>query len=98
MCSKTASYNSSSLTLPTIKCECGHEILLLPDLIAMGKAIERHSFEHKVKDCLSQAELDAFEENLIAQAFTLISELETISKMFHEKTTPSHEKKERAKR
>ena len=32
--------------LPTIKCECGKEILLVPDLKAMSKAIETHAFEH----------------------------------------------------
>jgi hypothetical protein len=36
----------SSKNLPTIKCECGKEILLIPDLKAMSKAIETHAFEH----------------------------------------------------
>jgi hypothetical protein len=32
--------------LPTIKCDCGEEILLLPDLQAMNNAIKNHAFEH----------------------------------------------------
>ena len=33
--------------LPIIKCECGYEILLLPDLKAMEQAVENHLLEHK---------------------------------------------------
>ena len=35
--------------LPTIKCECGTEILLLPDLKAMDRAIDAHVAEHRKK-------------------------------------------------
>jgi hypothetical protein len=35
--------------LPIIKCECGYEILLLPDLKAMDKAVQNHLLEHKNK-------------------------------------------------
>jgi len=35
--------------LPIIKCECGAEILLLPDLKAMNRAIKAHGIEHKKK-------------------------------------------------
>ena len=35
--------------LPLIKCECGTEILLLPDLKAMDRAIDAHVAEHKKK-------------------------------------------------
>ena len=35
--------------LPLIKCECGAEILLLPDLKAMDLAIEAHVAEHRKK-------------------------------------------------
>ncbi len=34
------------LRLPLISCECGAEILLLPDLGAMSRAIRTHVFEH----------------------------------------------------
>jgi hypothetical protein len=35
--------------LPLIKCECGAEILLVPDLKAMNHAIEAHVGEHRNK-------------------------------------------------
>ncbi len=35
--------------LPLIKCECGAEILLLPDLQAMNRAIKAHVTEHRKK-------------------------------------------------
>jgi len=35
--------------LPLIKCECGTEILLLPDLKAMDRAIDAHVAEHRKK-------------------------------------------------
>jgi hypothetical protein len=33
--------------LPIISCECGAEILVLPDLKAMNKAIKTHVIEHR---------------------------------------------------
>jgi hypothetical protein len=36
-------------SLPTIKCECGAEILLVPDVKLMSKALEAHVEEHKAK-------------------------------------------------
>jgi hypothetical protein len=35
--------------LPIINCECGAEILLLPDLSAMNRAIKAHVAEHRKK-------------------------------------------------
>jgi hypothetical protein len=35
--------------LPIINCECGAEILLLPDLQAMNRAITAHVAEHRKK-------------------------------------------------
>jgi len=63
--------------LPLVRCECGHEILLLPDLKNMGKAIEEHAMEHKNKYGLTQEEADAIQDNLIAQAFKLASEIDS---------------------
>jgi hypothetical protein len=73
---------TSKHNLPTIKCECGHEILLFPDIVEMGKVIEEHASEHKAKEALIQKDVDAIEENLIAKAFALIAELETVSELF----------------
>ena len=36
--------------LPIIKCECGAEILLLPDLPAMNRAFKIHAAEHTKKE------------------------------------------------
>ena len=36
--------------LPIIRCECGAEILVLPDLKAMNKAIKTHVIEHRKKE------------------------------------------------
>ena len=36
--------------LPLLKCECGAEILLLPDLRLMNHAIEVHVSEHRKKE------------------------------------------------
>jgi hypothetical protein len=67
---------SSKQNLPMLKCECGHEILLLPELKTLGKAIEEHATEHQKKYKLTQEEADAIQDNLIAQAFRMASEIE----------------------
>jgi hypothetical protein len=36
--------------LPLISCECGTEILLVPDLQAMNRAIKTHVAEHRKKE------------------------------------------------
>ncbi len=41
------SYWYSKERLPIIRCECGAEILLVPDLALMSHAIEDHIEEHK---------------------------------------------------
>ena len=33
--------------MPIIRCVCGSEILVVPDLKAMNKAIQNHIIEHK---------------------------------------------------
>jgi hypothetical protein len=69
----------------TIKCECGWETLLLPDLKAMSKAIEAHVDTHRKieKDCsktdaenIGAAELEAerIENYLVAQVLQKASE------------------------
>ena len=47
--SKDFSNFSFKNNLKTIKCECGLEILLIPDLAEMGRAIELHANEHQKK-------------------------------------------------
>jgi len=43
--------------LPIINCECGAEILLVPDLQAMNRAIKAHVAEHRKKRRNSQKNL-----------------------------------------
>lgn len=62
---------SSEHNLPIIKCEWGHEILLLPDLHIMAQVIEAHVLEHRKKNGLTQEETEIIRENLIVQAFEL---------------------------
>jgi hypothetical protein len=60
-------------SLPILHCECGHEILLLPDRQILGKAIEEHVLDDKNKYGLSEQEAERLKDSLIAQAFKLIS-------------------------
>ena len=60
--------NKDKLSL--IKCECGAEILLIPDLKAMGIAIEEHAEQHKSKIAdaeKAEAEADRIRNLLIMQ-------------------------------
>lgn len=49
--------NKDKLSELSIKCECGAEILLVPDLSAMRKAIETHAELHRAmpEDCSKTA-------------------------------------------
>jgi hypothetical protein len=40
--------------LPVINCECGTEILVVPDLQAMNRAIKTHSSKHRKKTSNTQ--------------------------------------------
>jgi hypothetical protein len=64
--------------LPLVVCECGFEILLTSDLVAMGKLIEVHALEHgkKEKDPKKAAiEVERVENDLIAQTFKQINRM-----------------------
>jgi len=55
-----------------IKCECGAEILLLPDLRVMNHAIEVHVSKHREKEKSTdkaEAESKRIQELLITQVF-----------------------------
>lgn len=56
-----------------VRCECGDELLLLPDLKEMGKAIEDHVELHlqslKAPSC-TPAEAERLKDMLIAQTLT----------------------------
>jgi hypothetical protein len=62
--------------LPTIKCSCGAEILVLPDLEAMNTALKNHVEAHrKANPKASEAELSAVEQALIELLLKLATEL-----------------------
>jgi hypothetical protein len=73
MSTKKVRKNSSKLKLPTIHCECGHKILLIPDLKAMGLAIEEHALDHKRKYALTDEETGNLEDRLVSQVFELVT-------------------------
>jgi hypothetical protein len=62
-----------------VTCECGEEILLLPDLKEMGKAIEDHVDMHlqnlKAPACNAK-EADRLRDALIAQVLSIASQPE----------------------
>ena len=63
----------SSRRKKTIKCECGVEIMLVPDVKAMRDAIEAHIVQHmqKVKGLEMAKEAERIEDSLIGQVFRI---------------------------
>ncbi len=61
-----------------IKCSCGKEILLVPDVELMGEAIEAHVKEHKkkVKEAKdAEVEAERIRDFLIEKVFRKASSL-----------------------
>ncbi len=59
-------------SLPIIKCECGFEILLVPDLKEMNKVIREHAEMHMSNEkhpALGKAVFDYIQLYLIKQIF-----------------------------
>ena len=59
--------NGNSRKMPIIVCECGQEILVIPDLKEMVRCIEAHARSHSEKErnpCESEAEFNRIEEEL----------------------------------
>jgi hypothetical protein len=46
----TGAFVAHKTRMPIIKCVCGFEILVVPDLKAMSSAIKNHVAEHKQAD------------------------------------------------
>lgn len=61
----------------TIRCACGFEILVLPDLKAMDRAIENHLAEHRAASGCSESNLalDWLRQFLTAQLLRAASEI-----------------------
>ena len=70
--------NLSNQRRKTIKCECGVEIVFLPDLKTMGNAIDVHVSTHmeKMKAPKESAEIERLREALIAQILKIASQSE----------------------
>jgi hypothetical protein len=64
--------------LPVIKCSCGAEILLVPNVKLMNEAIEAHILEH-IKKCKvpkeAEAEAEIIRDDLIIQVLEKASEM-----------------------
>jgi len=62
--------------LPLIKCKCGVEILLVPDLKEMGRVIEQHAQLHKdqaTNPAKAEIVYMTIQNHLILQVFKRIS-------------------------
>jgi hypothetical protein len=73
---KASEKNSSSL--PVIKCSCGAEILLIPNIKEMNKAIEAHIEQHikKIKSAKeAEAEAERLRDELIIKVLEKASEM-----------------------
>ena len=59
--------SENSKKMPIIVCECGQEILVIPDLKEMVRCIEAHARSHSEKEgitCESEAIFNRIEEQL----------------------------------
>ncbi len=71
--------NNSSKGLPIILCECGEEILVVPDLKEMVRCIDTHAMIHKKKETDSKkakAEYIRIEEQLTQKVVIKIADSE----------------------
>jgi hypothetical protein len=69
---KTKTTKSRHKRLQSIKCECGTEILLLPDAKAMSKAIDTHIAQHcknLTEPTLAKAETERLWELIVSRLF-----------------------------
>jgi hypothetical protein len=51
---RTGKFVAHKTRMPTLKCVCGFEILLVPDLKAMDRAIKNHVTNHKKASYVSK--------------------------------------------
>ena len=68
-------------SMPTIKCRCGTEILVTPDLKAMDQAIKNHVTEHETASKSSENTLsrESLEQYLAEQVLIVTSKTKTIN-------------------
>ena len=75
---KVSKKNDNTSGLPVIKCLCGAEILLVPDIKVMNEAIEAHILEHtkKIKSPKeAEAEAERIRDDLIVKVLDKASEM-----------------------
>jgi len=68
--SLTETMETTKFRLPLIRCKCGAEILLLPDMKAMDKAIQAHAQSHSQAErnpYRAAAEVIRVQDHLIGQ-------------------------------
>ncbi len=61
----------------SIRCKCGIEIAMIPDYTQMGRDIERHAQEHKIKEDnpdKAEAVFASIQDHLIAQVLEKATE------------------------
>jgi hypothetical protein len=58
--------------LPLIRCECGVEILVVPDLQAMNRAIKTHVAEHRKKEILRKTYSNSDKISQLLSQLTLL--------------------------
>jgi SpoU rRNA methylase family enzyme len=64
--------------LPTVMCECGEEILVIPDLDEMARCIETHAIFHEKKEAdpkKAQNEHCRIEEQLARKVIIKIADM-----------------------
>ena len=64
----------NKMKLQFVECECGEEILLVPDIGKMAQAIERHAREHVFKEHDSKKSVEILgriEEALVQKTLQL---------------------------
>jgi hypothetical protein len=67
-------FTSHKVSMPTVTCVCGSEILVVPDLKAMKVAIKKHVAEHRKPDGNSET-LSSLEQFLTEEVLIAVSEL-----------------------
>jgi len=65
-------------SMPIVRCVCGFEILVVPDLKAMNRAIKNHVAEHKKAS--DGSALSSLEQFLTEQILTVASENKTVNR------------------
>ncbi len=68
---RTGKFVAHKTRMPIIKCVCGFEILVVPDLKAMDRAIKNHVAEHKKASDVSKRLTDFLTEQVLIVAANL---------------------------